>query len=271
MDVFKALSDPSRRELLDRLNAQNGQTLSQLCAGLAMTRQAVSKHLAVLEEAGVVTTLRRGREKLHYLDAAPITAIADRWLSRYDRRRAEALADLTTALERTRMSGTTVATDSFVYTSYIAATPEQVWAGITDPVFTRRYWNLEFQTDWREGSPMIWINNGVRIEHPDQKVLVAEPYSRLSYTWHTFSEELAERFGWGRDVSDSMAAEPRSVATFTLEPVGGQTRLTVLHEGLVSGGALLSSISGGWPIVISGLKTLLETGDVPTAEFRDGR
>lgn len=258
MDVFKALGDPSRRELLDRLNERNGQTLSELCDGLRMTRQAVSKHLAILEAAGVVTTLRRGREKLHYLDAAPINAIADRWLSRYDRHRAQALADLTTALERS----TPMADDAFVYTSYIAATPERVWAALTDPAFTRRYWNLEFETDWQPGSPMVWINHGVRIEHPDQKVLVAEPYTRLSYTWHTFSEELAERFGWGRDFSESMAAEPRSTATFTLEPIDDGTRLTVLHEGFAPGGAVLSSISGGWPVVISSLKTMLETGDV---------
>jgi|SRR5579859_1707749 len=93
-DVFKALADPSRRMLLDSLNAHNGQTLRQLCAGLDMARQSVSKHLAVLETAGLVTTVRRGREKLHYLNAAPISDIAERWISRYDQPRVEALADL---------------------------------------------------------------------------------------------------------------------------------------------------------------------------------
>lgn len=277
MDVFRALSDPSRRELLDRLNERNGQTLSELCDGLRMTRQAVSKHLAILEAAGVVTTLRRGREKLHYLDAAPINAIADRWLSRYDRRRAQALADLTTALGGTAMTDTIVATDTepatetFVYTAYIAASPERVWTALTDPAFTRRYWNLEFVTDWKPGSPMVWINNGVRIEHPVQRVLEAEPFTRLSYTWHTFSEELAEHFGWGRDFSESMAAEPRSTATFTIEPVGDGSKLTVLHEGLQPGGAVLSSISGGWPIVVSSLKSMLETGDAPAAFYSQRR
>jgi len=85
-DVFKALADPSRRMLLDSLNAHNGQTLRQLCAGLDMARQSVSKHLALLEAAGLVTTVRRGREKLHYLNAAPISDIAERWISRYDPR-----------------------------------------------------------------------------------------------------------------------------------------------------------------------------------------
>ena len=92
--VFKALADPSRRQLLDRLNARNGQSLRELCNGLSMARQSVTKHLAVLEAAGVVTTSRRGREKLHFLNAAPINDIAERWMDRYDRARAEAVADL---------------------------------------------------------------------------------------------------------------------------------------------------------------------------------
>src|SRR4029450_8706352 len=98
-EAFKALADPSRRRLLDGLNARTGQTLSELCSGLEMARQSVSKHLAVLEEANLVTTLRRGREKLHYLNAAPINEVADRWIDRYDLGRVHALADLKTALE----------------------------------------------------------------------------------------------------------------------------------------------------------------------------
>ena len=101
--VFRALGDPARRRLLDRLNERNGLTLTELCAGMGMTRQSVSKHLDVLEEADLVATLRRGREKLHYLNAAPINDIADRFIHHYDRARAEALADLKTALEATPM------------------------------------------------------------------------------------------------------------------------------------------------------------------------
>src|SRR6201747_740281 len=98
-EVFKALADPSRRRLLDSLNARNGQTLRELCSELDMARQSVSKHLAVLEAANLVTTVRRGREKLHYLNAAPVNEIAERWINHYDRARAHALADLKTALE----------------------------------------------------------------------------------------------------------------------------------------------------------------------------
>jgi DNA-binding transcriptional ArsR family regulator len=97
--VFKALSDRSRRLLLDTLRERNGQTLTQLCAGLVMARQSVSKHLAVLEAASLVTTVRRGREKLHYLNPAPINEIAERWISQYDEQRLRALSDLKRALE----------------------------------------------------------------------------------------------------------------------------------------------------------------------------
>src|SRR5918912_763165 len=102
-EVFKALADPSRRQLLDSLNRRHGQTLRELCSGLAMARQSVSKHLAVLEAANLVTTVRRGREKLHYLNPAPINDIGERWITRYDRDRVEALADLKRALEDSPM------------------------------------------------------------------------------------------------------------------------------------------------------------------------
>jgi DNA-binding transcriptional ArsR family regulator len=97
--VFKALADESRRELLDRLHAENGQTLQQLCGRLAMTRQAVSKHLAILEEANLVVAVRRGREKLHYLNPVPIHEIGERWIGKFERHRLAALSDMKKALE----------------------------------------------------------------------------------------------------------------------------------------------------------------------------
>ena len=98
-DVFKALADASRRQLLDRLHAQNGQTLGELCRGLDMTRQAVTKHLALLEAADLVATVRRGREKLHYINPVPINQIAERWIGKYERHRLRALSELKRALE----------------------------------------------------------------------------------------------------------------------------------------------------------------------------
>src|SRR6059058_2087041 len=141
-DVFRALADPSRRVLLDSLNERNGQTLSELCSRLDMARQSVSKHLAMLEAANLVTAVRRGREKLHYLNAAPINEIAERWITRYEQERVEALADLKRALE-----DTTVDRPSFVYTTYIRTTPERLWQALTDPAFTARYWGITFDSD----------------------------------------------------------------------------------------------------------------------------
>jgi DNA-binding transcriptional ArsR family regulator len=97
--VFRALADASRRQLLDRLYQRNGQTLGELCQGLDMTRQAVAKHLAVLEEANLVSSKRQGREKLHFINPVPINAIAERWISKFERPRLAALSDLKKALE----------------------------------------------------------------------------------------------------------------------------------------------------------------------------
>jgi DNA-binding transcriptional ArsR family regulator/uncharacterized protein YndB with AHSA1/START domain len=255
-DVFKALADPSRRMLLDSLNARNGQTLRELSAGLDMARQSVSKHLAVLEAAGLVTTVRRGREKLHYLNAAPISDIAERWISRYDQPRVEALADLKRALEETEVEA-----PSFVYTTYIRTTPERLWQGLTDPVFTQRYWQTELHTDWAKGSPVTWNNHGVLISDPESVVLESDPYRRLSYTWHTMTPELAEKFGWDQEFVAKLAGEPRSRVTFDIEPATQGVKLTVTHDGFEPGSTVLEMVSVGWPDVISSLKTLLETGE----------
>ena len=253
-DVFRALADASRRRLLDSLNARNGQTLRELCDGLDMSRQAVSKHLAVLEGADLVTSIRRGREKFHYLNAAPINDIGDRWINHYDRGRVEALADLKRALEE----GNTVNKPSFVYTTYIHTTPERLWQALTEPAFTERYWNITFETDWKAGSEMTWIQRGVRIADPEQVVLEAEPYTRLSYTWHSFTPEFAEAIELADDVRERVAAEPRSKVTFEIEQLGERVKLTVLHDTEDPESLITSMVSAGWPRVISDLKTLLE-------------
>jgi DNA-binding transcriptional ArsR family regulator/uncharacterized protein YndB with AHSA1/START domain len=256
-EVFRALADPSRRRLLDSLNERNGQTLRELCAGLDMARQSVSKHLALLEEANLVTIVWRGREKLHYLNAEPINAIADRWISQYDRERVRALADLKTALEESQMDK-----PRFVYATYISTTPERLWQALTEPAFTKRYWETSFITDWAKGSPMTWDNHGVVITDPEQVVIESDPFRRLSYTWHSMTPELAERFGWDADFSAKIASEPRSTVTFQIEPAGeGVVKLTVVHDGFGPDSTIAEMVSVGWPAVISSLKTLLETGD----------
>jgi uncharacterized protein YndB with AHSA1/START domain/DNA-binding transcriptional ArsR family regulator len=255
-EVFKALADPSRRRLLDSLNARNGQTLRELCADMDMARQSVSKHLGVLEAANLVTTLWRGREKLHYLNPAPINEISERWIDHYDQQRVRALADLKQALENP-----TVQKPTFVYTTYIRTTPETLWQALTEPAFTKRYWDVSFETDWTEGSAMVWDNHGALIVDPGQVVLESDPGRRLSYTWHSFTPELGDAIGFGEELLTALAAEPRSRVTFEIEPAGDAVKLTVVHDGFEPGSKVAESVSGGWPIVIARLKTMLETGD----------
>ena len=255
-EVFRALADPSRRLLLDSLNERNGQTLRELGSRLDMARQSVSKHLGVLEAANLVTTVRRGREKHHYLNAAPINEIAERWITRYERERVHALADLKRALEET-----TVDKPSFVYTSYIRTTPERLWQALTEPAFTERYWAITFESDWKRGSTMTWNTRGVTIADAEQVVVESEPYRRLSYTWHTFTPGWAESLDLTDDALDRLVSEPRSKVTFEIEALRDQVRLTVLHDDLAPGGITGSLISEGWPRVVANLKTLLETGD----------
>jgi uncharacterized protein YndB with AHSA1/START domain/DNA-binding transcriptional ArsR family regulator len=262
-EVFKALADASRRRLLDSLKARNGQSLRELCAGLDMARQSVSKHLAILVDAGLVTWTRHGREKLHYLDAAPINAVADRWMSQYDQERARALADLKTALEQKNpmnTANTPPDTNAFVYTTYIRTTPDQLWQALTDPAFTRRYWGHAFETTWETGAPMVWEFDGQRIADPEQVVVDAQPGRRLSYTWHTFTPEWAEAAGLPEDVVDRIRRERRSKVTFEIEPVGETVKLTVVHDDLDPGSTVRELIGDGWPSLLSSLKTLLETG-----------
>jgi uncharacterized protein YndB with AHSA1/START domain/DNA-binding transcriptional ArsR family regulator len=254
-EVFKALADASRRRLLDSLNERNGQTLRELCAGLAMARQSVSKHLAVLEAASLVSTQRRGREKLHFLNPVPINAIAERWMTRYDRARVNALADLKHALEHQ-----TVGT-SFVYTTYINASPEDLWTALTDPAFTKRYWGVSLVSDWNVGSKITWELDNLTIADDEQVVLVADPPRRLSYTWHTFTPEFVAAYGNENNLMADAQAERRSKVTFDIEPAGGLAKLTVTHDDFDAGSIVLAGISEGWPSIIASLKTMMETGE----------
>ena len=253
--VFRALADPSRRLLLDSLNARNGQSLNELCTGLAMTRQAVTKHLAVLEAARLVSTERRGREKLHYLNTAPINDISERWISSYHREHAHALADLKNALEGTPMSN-----PEFVYVTYIETTPEKLWQALTDPAFTVRYWGAELKSDWRPGSPVLWREGDGEFQDLDQVVLESDPPRRLSYTWHNYQPQHARHFGWSDEYLAELRKEPRSKVSFEIEPAGATVKLTVRHDGFDTETEMLKAIGGGWPAILSSLKTLLETG-----------
>ncbi len=256
--VFRALADPTRRRLLDALNERNGQPLRELCEVVDLTRQAVTKHLAVLEAAGLVVATRRGRERIHHLNVAPISDIADRWIRTYDRGRVRALADLRTVLEEPHMSET-----EFVYQTYIRTTPERLWQALTDPSFIVRYCDGGGpRSDFAEGSPVTWQTGPDDDPHDwGQRVLVSEPPRRLSYTWHNYQPEMAELFGWSEERLAELQQEPISKVTFAIDEVAPQVvLLTVTHDDFAPDSEMLRGVRQGWAGILSNLKSLLETG-----------
>jgi DNA-binding transcriptional ArsR family regulator len=147
--LFKTLADASRRLLLDPLYASNGQTLTELCEHLDMTRQAVTQHLEVFQAANLVTTVWRGREKLHYLNPVPLQEIYERWIGKFEKPRLSALHKLKKRLEVMIMNKS-----EFVYVVYIRTKPERLWSALTSPEFMKQYWfGTHFETDWKSGSP----------------------------------------------------------------------------------------------------------------------
>lgn len=259
--IFRALADTSRREILDRLDARGGQTLRELGEGLGMSRQAVSKHLAVLESALLVTVVRRGREKLHYLDPAPIQEVADRWTGRYGRHRQAALSRLEQSLE-----GTVMGKPEFVYAIYIQTTAEHLYQALTDPESIKIYMGgYGPESTWEVGAPVRWkMDPDGEFEEVGQRVLEAEPGRRLSYTWHTLQPMHRQMFDFASDEEWEKAVRERSKVTFDIEPADEPElgiRLTVTHDGFDSPDSrMLEGVSDGWIAILSSLKTLLEGG-----------
>nr|WP_242424869.1 metalloregulator ArsR/SmtB family transcription factor [Frankia sp. EI5c] len=244
--VFRALADPTRRQLLERLRERDGQTLSDLCGGLAMARQSATQHLAVLEAANLISTVRRGREKLHYLQPLPINEIQARWLGQFDHhprppRRAPAAGGTRPAPNGVIDEPTYICT----CVTYIESSAERVWHALTDAELTAAYWGHSNVSDWREGS--AWEHrrtDGSGVADAGGTVLAAQPPRRLVIT-----------FG---DLGEAPAGGPSTV-TFEIEQYHEIVRLTVTQCNLADQDAL-TVVSAGWPAVFANLKSLLETG-----------
>ncbi|MCJ0907138.1 metalloregulator ArsR/SmtB family transcription factor [Rhodococcus sp. ARC_M6] len=239
--VFKALADPTRRFLLDCLRVDNGQTLGELCERVAMTRQSATQHLAVLEAANLVSTVRRGREKLHYLNPVPLEDIRERWIDTFEHSRLNTLSDIKRQAEAHMTTKPT-----YKYVTYIESSPEAVWQAITDADTSASYWGHSNVSDWNVGSS--WEHrriDGSGIADIVGTVIESEPPHRLVTTW----------------AASDGSGDTSSQVTFTIEPFGAIVRLTVMHENLVDEGEY-NDISQGWPAVLSNLKSLLETGHV---------
>ena len=237
--IFDALANESRRSLLDSLYLRDGQTLGALCAGLAMSRQAGSLHLAILEKAGLVVIRWKGREKLHFLNPIPIQELSERWLRKYESRRLESLTALKSALEAEEAP---MGEKGFVYQVVIAATTEKVWKALTTAEFTRQYWfGRAIASDWKVGSPVTVTTPDGAVEVTGT-VLVFEENKKLSYTWGT-----------------SSADTDGTSVVFEIVPMGPLVKLVITHDLDMTTASAQQAVNG-WTFILNGLKTLLETG-----------
>ncbi len=239
-DVFKALADPTRRQLLDQLFEADGQTLSALEKRLPMTRFGVMKHLKLLEEAGLVVTRRQGRQKLHFLNVVPIRLIHDRWVNKFTAPWVAALSDLKHRLEDRTMKK--------VFEIYIKTTPARLWQAITDTDMRRKYtFGAIVSSDWTPSSNYRGVGGGTAIFEGEN--LEVDPPWRLVQSFRAL---------WGEDVK----SEGTSRVTWEIEAIGDSCLLKVTHDQLREDAN--SQLYGGWPMILSGLKTLLETGEMLT-------
>jgi len=241
--VFKALADESRRKLLDVLFQRDGQTLTELSEHLDMTRFGVSKHLQILEEAGLLTTRKVGRSKHHYLNAVPIQLVYDRWVSKYAKPWSQALIGLKNTLEGNIMNET----NPHIFRTFIRTTPEKLWQALTDGAVTKLYYfGTQVESSWEEGADYTYrYDTGEPMI--EGEVLEYNPYERLVTTFKPV---------WSED----MAKIPPSKVTFEIEPKGDVCMLTLTHHE-AEAGTIPEGIKIGWAQILSSLKTLLETGE----------
>jgi DNA-binding transcriptional ArsR family regulator/uncharacterized protein YndB with AHSA1/START domain len=245
-EIFRALADPTRRLLLDMLREKDGQTLSELEQRLTMTRFGVMKHLNILEEAHLVTTRKVGREKFHYLNPVPIQQITDRWISRYAAPFTHTLIDLKSHIEGKAAAMPDTAPKQ-VYEIFIKGTPEQIWDAITDGEKTPLYYyGATVASSWKKDAPMTY-HGGEGNLMIEGKVIEAKRPFKLVTTFKAL---------W----QDSFKNDRPSRVTWEITPMGDTCKLTLVHDEFDEKTATFEAVAGGWSRILSGLKTLVETG-----------
>jgi uncharacterized protein YndB with AHSA1/START domain/DNA-binding transcriptional ArsR family regulator len=238
--IFNALGDKSRRYLMDLLYEKSGQSLTELSSQLEMSRQAVTKHLKILESADLIVPVWKGKEKLHYLNPVPLRLIYSRWISKFDENRILGLYELKNDLENNHQE---VKMKGFIYQIVIASSAQKVWESLTNPEFTQKFWfGRKVLSDWKVGS-VVSVLTPEGKEEVKGEVIEFQPNTRLSYTWQTPEETLEEA----------------TTVVFELQEMGPMTKLTILHD-IDAENAKFQQAAAGWTFILCGLKTFLETG-----------
>jgi uncharacterized protein YndB with AHSA1/START domain len=242
-EVFSALDDPSRRKLLDALFEEDGRTLSALCDLLPqMTRFGVMNHLRILEGAGLITTQKLGRSKHHYLNPVPIRLAHDRWISKYT----ESVVTRMVAV-KSRAEGDPMSQPTHVYKMYIAAPVEEVWKAITDGDVTVQYfYGTRVASGWSPGDEIVYTYPDGTVA-ADGEVLACDPPHRVEMLFHARWDPEIEAEGPVREV-------------WQVEDADGASLLSVEMWDIAPDSKTLREFSGGLAYILSGMKTLLETG-----------
>ncbi len=248
-EVFKAIADPTRRHLLDLLFERDGRSLTALCDELTISRQATSKHLAVLERAQLVVVRWSGREKLHYLNSVPIRAIHDRWIDKYRAPWVNVMTELKSVLE-----GDSMSEPKRLFVTYIRTSPDKLWQAIVQADFTRRYFfGCDVESTWEKGASIKYSSDG--FVAAEGEVLEIDAPRRLVMSWRSL---------W----SEELAADPPSRVTWEIEDQGEVCKLTLLHDEY-GGETATYHETEGWALILAGLKTLVETGQaLPSPEVQ---
>ena len=244
-EVFKALNDPGRRALLDRLREEDGLTLGELCDVLPdMTRFGVMNHLGVLEAAGLITTRRDGRRKLHYLNPVPIRLVHDRWISKYTEPIVGSVAAIKTKLERGR---TRMNAPAHIYQVYIQCAPEAAWNAIVDGDTTvQYYYGTRVESSFEPGTPIRYTYADGSVA-ADGEIISCDAPKRLETTFHPRWDPELDELGAARMV-------------WLVEEADGLTRVTVETWDIDRESKTYTEFSQGIPYIVSGMKSLLETG-----------
>jgi uncharacterized protein YndB with AHSA1/START domain/DNA-binding transcriptional ArsR family regulator len=244
--IFKALSDKSRRQILDLVKNKPGINVNDLTEHFEFSRFAVMKHIKIMENADLIVSKKSGKNKLLYLNAMPIQYMYDRWISKFSKEWASSLAELKYTLEK---EGEKMENDlKHIFVTYIKTTKEKLWEALTKGELTKKYYyNTEINSDLKPGSKIIYTRKNEKgdVEIPIKgKILEIEPMKKLV---HTFSLQNDDK---------------PSKVTYEIEEANDSIKLTLTHDGFDEKTVTYNSVVEGWPLIFSALKTYLETGNI---------